>query len=127
MKLKISGIDHVNLEVIDLEVTCKFWNNLFGFEILEEIPEKNGKIIGNKNALLALYETSGMREYKKVGFSHISFHIVSFEEIEQKCNELGIEIKFNGPVQWPNSRSIYIDDPNGYEIELVEVWGGGLV
>ena len=89
--------------------------------------EKNGKIIGNKNALLALYETSGMREYKQVGFSHISFHIVNFEEIEQKCNELGIEIKFNGPVQWPNSRSIYIDDPNGYEIELVEVWGGGLV
>jgi hypothetical protein len=29
-------------------------------------------------------------------------------------------------VAWQKSRSIYIKDPNGYEIELSEVWGGGL-
>jgi lactoylglutathione lyase len=34
--------------------------------------------------------------------------------------------KYGGSVQWPKSRSVYISDPNGYEIELAEIWGGGL-
>jgi hypothetical protein len=31
-----------------------------------------------------------------------------------------------GVVQWEKSRSVYILDPNGYEIELSEIDGGGL-
>ena len=68
-----------------------------------------------------------MKKYEKVGFSHVSFHIENFEEIEHKCRELGIHIKYNGVVNWPGSRSIYIEDPNGYEIELAEKWGGDLI
>ena len=127
MVLKVGGIDHLNLEVINLEETCAFWNELFGFETLEEIKDQNGRIIGTANALLAVYENPEMKRYEKVGFSHVSFHIENFDAIEKKCAELGIEIKYNGVVHWPRSRSIYIEDPNGYEIELAEKWGGNLV
>jgi catechol 2,3-dioxygenase-like lactoylglutathione lyase family enzyme len=125
--LKITGIDHLNLEVIDLEESSEFWEKLFGFKTLEEIKEQNGRIIGNRYALLALYETPGMKKYEKVGFSHVSFHVENFDEVEQKCIELGIPVKYNGPITWPKSKSIYIEDPNGYEIELAEHWGGKLV
>ena len=127
MGLITRGIDHINLQVIDLEESCLFWNYLLGFEVLEEIPEQKGKIIGIKSALLALYEQPGMQKYEKAGFSHISFNIENFNAIEAKCKELGINIKYDGVVQWHHSKSIYIDDPNGYEIELSEIWGGGLV
>ena len=31
-----------------------------------------------------------------------------------------------GVYEWEYSRSVYITDPNGYEVELTEVFGGGL-
>ncbi len=127
MNLITTGIDHLNLDVIDLGESCKFWNELLGFEVLEEIPEQNGKIIGVKSALLALYERPGMQKYEKGGFAHVSFNIQNFNDIEERCRELGIGIKYGGAIQWPQSRSIYIEDPNGYDIELSEVWGGNLV
>ena len=127
MLLNITGIDHLNLSVISLDSTSQFYKKLFGFDTLEEIEDQNGRIIGNQHALLAIYETPGMKRYEKTGFSHLSFHVENFEEIEEKCRELNIEIKYGGTVMWPASKSIYIEDPNGYEIELAEKWGGGLV
>ena len=85
------------------------------------------KIIGNKSALLCLYERPDTVKHGNPGFGHVCFSIENFEQVEEKCKEMGLEIKYGGPVVWPKSRSIYIDDPNGYEVELSEVWGGGLV
>lgn len=127
MILKTTGIDHINLIVKNLDETCEFWKILFGFETLEEIPEQNGRIIGNKNAMLALYENPNMKKYDKTSFSHVSFHIENFDEIKEKCKEMGLKISYGGVIKWDKSRSIYFNDPNGYEIELAEVWGGGLV
>ncbi len=39
---------------------------------------------------------------------------------------MDIEIFYGGPLKWESSTSIYIKDPNGYEIEPSEVFGGGL-
>lgn len=127
MSLHTSGIDHINMQVRDLEQSCQFYQKLLGFTVLEDMPEHQGKIIGGKQALLALYQNPDLDLSEQSGFNHVCFHIENFDDIKQQCKELGIEIKYDGAVQWPHSKSIYIDDPNGYEIELAEVWGGGLV
>ena len=127
MALRTSGIDHLNLTVKNLDETCKFWKNLLGFELLQDIPEQKGKIIGNKNAMLTLYEGSNFSKYVKTGFNHLSFHIENFKEAESLCKKMNLKIEYGGIIEWEKSRSIYINDPNGYEIELAEVWGGGLV
>jgi hypothetical protein len=44
----------------------------------------------------------------------------------EKCKSLGVKIYYDGPVQFEKSRSIYISDPSGYDIELSEFPGGGL-
>lgn len=123
MILKTTGIDHLNLTVKNLEESCQFWKNLMGFETLEEIPEQNGRIIGNKYALLALYEDPDLNNYQKKGFNHLSFHIENFNDIEKKCQEMNLNIEYGGVLKWKKSRSIYFNDPNGYEVELSEVWG----
>ena len=127
MTLKTTGIDHLNLTVKNLDISCAFWHNLFGFETLEELPSQQGRIIGNQHAMLALYESPNFTPHPNTGFNHVSFHIENFDKVEKKCQNLGLEIGYGGIVSWSKSRSIYIKDPNGYEIELVEVWGGGLV
>jgi len=125
--LRTTGIDHVNLQVRDLDETTEFYAALLGFEVMEDMPEHNGRIIGNDRAKLAVYENGDfVHDREGSGFAHVSFHIENFEDIAARCTELGITVKYGGPVQWPRSRSIYIDDPNGYEVELSESWGGSL-
>ncbi len=127
MTLTTTGIDHVNLQVNNLEEAKAFWNSLLGFEVLEDIPDQKGVIIGNLKAKLALYENPGLGRCEKRGFSHLCFHISDFDNALSLCEAMSIPILYDGVVGWPKSRSLYIEDPNGYEIELTDTWGGALV
>lgn len=127
--LKATSMDHVNMNVKDLEKSVNFYKNLFGFEIRKEDNSPNkldvpSKIIGNNSIKLCLYEepqtsTSG-------GISHFGFHVENFDQIMSKCEELNVEVLYGGPVEFEKSRSVYIKDPSGYDIELSEISGGGL-
>ncbi|PIY89335.1 MAG: VOC family protein [Nitrosopumilales archaeon CG_4_10_14_0_8_um_filter_34_8] len=122
--LKVSSIDHINMSVKNLAQSVEFYKNLFGFEIKKEQPEEKSKIIGNDNVKLCLYEDSEMKPEGAI--AHFGFHVENFDEIMKICTSLGVKIYYDGPVQFEKSRSIYISDPNGYDIELSEVFGGGL-
>ena len=126
--LKATSIDHVNMKVKDLEKSVEFYKNLFGFEIKqEENPNKidaPSKIIGNDAIKLCMYEIPDMSP--EGGIAHFGFNIVNFNEIIQKCKELGVKVLYGGIVDWDKSKSVYIVDPSGYEIELGEISGGGL-
>jgi catechol 2,3-dioxygenase-like lactoylglutathione lyase family enzyme len=125
--LQTTGIDHLNIEVADLDKTVAFYKALLGFEVLEELPADNGKIIGNDSAKLCIYEAEGFSGYRnKVGLHHIGFNIKNFDDVKARCDELGVKILYDTVVQWPGSQSFYVKDPSGYELELTEVWGAGL-
>ena len=126
--LKATSIDHVNMKVKDLELSVKFYKNLFGFEIKQEENANKldapSKIIGNDTIKLCLYEVPDMSP--QGGIAHFGFNIANFNQVIEKCKELGVEILYGGIVDWEKSKSVYIVDPSGYEIELGEISGGGL-
>jgi len=126
--LKAVSIDHVNMKVKNLEQSVEFYKNLFGFEIKqEENPNKTGvpsKIIGNDSIKLCMYEVPDMSP--EGGIAHFGFNIENFDEIISRCNELEVKILYGGPIDWEKSKSVYIVDPSGYEVELGQVPGGGL-
>ena len=126
MILETTGIDHLNLEVKNLDESVKFYRDLFGFEVREDQPEENSKIIGNDAVKLCLYEITEFTKYEKNGFHHFGLHIKNFDDVLDKCKEMGLKIYYGGPLEWAHSISIYIQDPNGYEIELTKVFGGGI-
>lgn len=126
--LKATSIDHVNMKVKNLNQSVEFYKNLFGFEIKqEENPNKvdaPSKIIGNDSIKLCMYEIPEMSP--EGGIVHFGFNISNFDEIIAKCKESGVQVLYGGIVDWDKSKSVYIVDPNGYEIELGEISGGGL-
>ena len=126
MTLIVNGMDHLNLEVENLKESIDFYNKLFGFVVLKDQPEQNSKIIGNEKVKLCLYEIDEFKGYTKKGFHHFGLHINNFDEVLSKCEQMGIKIYYGGPIEWEKSTSIYIQDPNGYEIELTDNFGGGL-
>ena len=126
--LKATSMDHVNMKVKNLAQSVEFYKNLFGFEVKKEenpnMLDAASKIIGNDTIKLCLYEDPNMSP--EGGIAHFGFNISNFDDIIQKCNELGVEILYDGPVQFEKSKSVYIKDPSGYDVELSEVPGGGL-
>ena len=121
--LKALSIDHANMNVKNLEESADFYSTLFGFELKKDQPDQQSKIIGNETIKLCLYEHPDLIFTK--GINHIGFHIENFDEIVEKCKTLNISMPY-GVIEWESSRSVYIIDPNGYEVELSEVQGGGL-
>ncbi len=128
MTLDATSIDHVNMKVKNLNESVKFYTNLFGFEIKqEENPNKAevpSKIIGNNSIKLCLYEVPEMSP--EGGIAHFGFHIANFDEVIAMCQDMGVKILYGGEVDWEKSKSVYIVDPSGYEIELSQLVGGGL-
>ena len=126
--LNAKSIDHVNMKVKNLIQSVEFYKNLFGFEIKqEENPNKldaPSKIIGNNTIKLCMYEVPTMSP--EGGIVHFGFNIENFDQVIEKCKELNVEILYDGIIDWEKSKSIYIVDPNGYEIELGQIAGGGL-
>lgn len=123
MSINVVSIDHINMVVKSLDETVKFYHSLFGFTVRKDQPEERSKIVGNDSVKLCLYEGegSGNRE----GIVHFGFFVSNFDDIVDKCKEMGVKMPY-GIVNWGASRSVYITDPNGYEIELSENNGGGI-
>ena len=127
-KLDAVSIDHVNMTVRNLKDSLKFYNDLFGFEVKkEDNPNKfdvPSLIIGNTSIKLCLYEVPDMSP--EGGIAHFGFHVSNFNEVLDKCKQLGIQVLYGGTVDWEKSKSVYIQDPSGYELELSQISGGGL-
>ena len=127
--LTATSIDHINMNVKNLDESIEFYKNLFGFEIRKDDNSQNkldapSKIIGNDSIKLCLYEVPDMSP--KGGITHFGFSIENFDDILQKCKEFNVQVLYEGPIDWEKSRSIYIVDPSGYELELSQISGGGL-
>jgi len=121
--LKALSIDHANMNVKNLEESVDFYSTLFGFELKKDQPDQQSKIIGNETIKLCLYERPELVLTK--GINHVGFHIENFDEVVEKCKALNVTMPY-GVIEWESSKSVYIIDPNGYEVELSEVQGGGL-
>ena len=126
--LNVKGIDHINLAVVNLEESIKFYKDIFKFEVKERGVQEAGPwaIIGNGKAYMAIYEGYANEKYEKKGFYHLGFHISDFDRSFNELKEKGIKIWRDEVINHGNSRSMYIEDPNGYEFELSEVFGAGL-
>lgn len=127
----VKAVDHINMRVKDLKESVEFYRTNFGFAIKEDHSgeaEEPWVILGLPGAAyLCLYQ----HPYKVMSDDHL--HISHFglvvEDLAQAQAELlknRVKILYGGPVEWPRSRSIYIQDPSGYEIELTDTFGGGL-
>jgi catechol-2,3-dioxygenase len=126
--LKLSHIDHLNLQVLNLKESASFYKRIFGFEIKEEGLGSSGEpymIIGkSKHLMLCMYEVKG--PIPSAGIDHFGFNIENYEEMEKFLKAEEVPIHYGGEVSYPESESFYIEDPNGYGIELSRVFGGGL-
>lgn len=129
--IEVKQMDHLNMGVRNIDETAKFYRDLFGFEEKERGIGKGGEpfaiIAAADRVYLCIYEYGDLpRPDEHLFIYHFGLHLDDFDRALEELQERKIEIQYGGVVTQGKSRSIYIVDPNGYEIELVEKLGGDL-
>ncbi len=126
--VQITNIDHLNFTVSDMNKTIDFYKDLFGFEVKEKGVSSKGNpfvIIGISNKLvLCLSESKDNLNCDS--FNHFGINVQDFDETLKEVQSRKIPLLYGGVNSYDNSRSIYIADPNGIQIELSENFAGGL-
>lgn len=127
--ITVTGVDHINMNVKSLEASKKFYGELFGFEVKEQgVRGVPWAILGLKDRVyLALYEVGDVEKTEdELGINHFGFHVEDFDAVYAKLKATGFPLGEGYFRDYGASRSVYVEDPSGHEIELSEVMGGGL-
>lgn len=124
--IRLKGIGHVLLRVLDLERSKKFYSELLGFEVVEEDPEHGGTFMalsGESHAIdlftvrdpeLAARQTPGVR-----GLGHLAFKVDSEEALRDAYFTLkGRGVEITRSIDHVSQKSIYFHDPDGNVLEI---------
>lgn len=123
--LEIDGIDHVVLQVTDIDRSLSFYVGLLGFS-LERIIEDVGiyQLRGGKNLvdLVALPAGTALADRSQRGIDHVCLNVRGdmdriVEYLEEKGAELGSPLReIYGSTGF--GTSVYVLDPDRHTIEL---------
>ncbi len=124
----IKRIEHINITVANIDKSCDYYYQLFGFEKSWEgtaFAEK-GNVrachVKKGDIYLSFFEAEEMGSYQSNyginGINHFALEVESLLPYREKLKHLNIKIHIDENYE-PGKR-IYFFDLNGVEIELVE-------
>ena len=121
---------HTMLRVRDLETSIKFYTGLLGMKELRRTDVPDGKYTlafvgyGNEDGhtVLELTYNYGVDHYEiGTAFGHLALGVPDIYATCDKLRAAGVKISREpGPVKFGTTVIAFIDDPDGYKIELIE-------
>lgn len=114
------------MRVSDIDETIGFYIDVLGLEVVERKTSPRGshlaflKIPNSEELIeLASYPPSGPVKVQE-DLVHLAFEVENLDETMRALEAKGVKIT-DGPTRTSSgSRFIFIDAPDGYEIELIE-------
>ncbi len=124
--MRVTKLLHTRMRVIDMSQTIRFYTEVLGLEVLERKVSPRGSHLAflkvpNSEELIELtsFPPSGPVTVQE-DLVHLAFQVESLDDTIASLNAQGVKIT-DGPTQSSSgSRFIFIDAPDGYEIELIE-------
>jgi lactoylglutathione lyase len=124
--MRVKKLLHTRMRVSDMEQTIAFYTNVLGLEVLERKVSPRGSHLAflkvpNSEELIELtsFPPSGPVKVQE-DLVHLAFQVESLDDTIASLNAKGVKVT-DGPTQTSSgSRFIFIDAPDGYEVELIE-------
>jgi lactoylglutathione lyase len=121
---------HTMIRVVDLEKSLRFYRDGLGFHVVSKSDYPDGKFTlvflradqdsdtGPMIELTHNWETEGYTRGDAYG--HLAYDVDSIEVVQARLKKHGFDLSW-GPGKTPNGKRemAFIDDPDGYEIELL--------
>ena len=133
MTLHVMHIAEVGLSVTDLPRAVTFYQGILGLEIVRAYPTivflKVGELDsplgrGGHPQLLVLFDRQVQLDIALTTLDHVAFEIPleQFQAERERLQQLGLEVSeriWRGEYAWLGARSLFIDDPDGNNVELI--------
>ena len=124
--MKVTKLLHTRMRVSDMEQTLAFYQDVLGLEVVEQKVSPRGShlaflAVPNSEELIELcsFPASGVVTVQE-DLVHLAFQVDNLDETIQELHSKNVPIT-DGPTGTSSgSRFIFIDAPDGYEIELIE-------
>jgi lactoylglutathione lyase len=124
--MKVKKLLHTRMRVSDMEQTIQFYTDVLGLEVVERKVSPRGSHLAflkvpNSEELIELtsFPPSGPVTVQE-DLVHLAFQVDNLDDTIDSLNAQGVKIT-DGPTHSSSgSRFIFIDAPDGYEIELIE-------
>lgn len=123
--MNFTRFEHINLACKDIDATKKFYQNIFPDWYVRVEGVFNGSRwmhFGNNQFYLSLNDHPELKHvhtaYENIGINHLGLTIKDGEAMKKLLDSEGIEYyTMTAP---ETKHRIYVNDPDGNEIELVE-------
>ena len=124
--MRVKKLLHTRMRVSDMEQTIAFYTNVLGLEVLERKVSPRGSHLAflkvpNSEELIELtsFPPSGPVKVQE-DLVHLAFQVENLDDTIASLHAKGVKVT-DGPTQTSSgSRFIFIDAPDGYEVELIE-------
>jgi lactoylglutathione lyase len=124
--MKVKKLLHTRMRVSDIDKTIDFYTRVLGLEVAERKTSPRGSHLAflkvpnsDEQIELASFPPSGPVQVQP-DLVHLAFEVDSLDETMRELKEKHVPIT-DGPTRSSSgSRFIFIDAPDGYEIELIE-------
>jgi len=124
--MKVKKLLHTRMRVSDMDQTIAFYRDVLGLEVLERKTSPRGShlaflAVPNSQELIELcsFPPSGPVKVQE-DLVHLAFEVDDIDRTVQELTGKGVKIT-DGPTRTSSgSRFIFIDAPDGYEVELIE-------
>jgi lactoylglutathione lyase len=124
--MKLKKYLHTRFRVADMDRSLKFYRDVLGLEIAEQSTSPRGsKLVylkfpySESELELCSFPSSGEVDVPE-DLAHLAFEVEDLEAWMQRLENAGIPVT-EGPVTTSRgSRFIFTEDPDKYEIELIE-------
>ncbi|WHZ23353.1 MAG: Lactoylglutathione lyase [Nitrospira sp.] len=124
--MKVIKLLHTRMRVSDMDQTIRFYQDVLGLEVLERKVSPRGSQLAflkvpNSEELIELcsFPASGAVKVQE-DLVHLAFQVENLDRTIEALKAKQIPIT-DGPTRTSSgSRFIFIDAPDGYEVELIE-------
>ena len=124
--MKVTKLLHTRMRVSDMDQTIRFYTDVLGLEVLEKKVSPRGSHLAflkvpNSEELIELtsFTPSGPVRVQE-DLVHLAFQVDSIDDTIATLMVKGIRITDGPTTSSSGSRFIFIDAPDGYEVELIE-------
>lgn len=124
-------LDHVNLTVSNLDQSVDWYSGIFGFTLVESGFTRGHRwgIVASNDSMLCMWEDARLvspdnAPDPKHRINHFGIRISDERAWTTIVQEKQLKVQYGGAVHYPNSKSWYVNDPTGHEIEVSWADGG---
>lgn len=124
--MKVKKLLHTRMRVSDIDHTIQFYTDVLGLEVLDRTVSPRGShlaflTVPNSEELIELcsFPASGPVTVQE-DLVHVAFEVDNLDRTIESLTAKGIPITDGPTLSSSGSRFIFIDAPDGYEVELIE-------